>query len=311
MKTFIEPSLKSPPAADAEDKSDEGIKKGMRDHISPSCFLNIFADYFDVKRKTSDASSLLSPDPTTSTSSSPRTPSSMPVPAAPRRAGPPRRKAKSPAPPPEEEPKIVPSIEPTEKESPAQVSPSADYEGLETPSKVLDRSNTAVAMVDDVPPEPVASEEPTIVVSVEETPIPAITPEVIDGVPAATPLTGELESTPHDKAEEDEASRRKHIAELVAKSGGVNPLSLPHQRNSSVPAVHPNEPSPPASAPDSPTSQKRTSIRKASADSVSHSAFSPPVRRSSQMSIGAPTKKTSMDSVMSRDIISHDGWFCR
>ncbi|KAF8832646.1 hypothetical protein HHX47_DHR1001329 [Lentinula edodes] len=292
-----EPSLKSPSAPKVEENSDEGTKK----------------DYFDVERKASDVS-LLSPDPTPSVSTSPRTPSSMPVPAAPRRAVPPRRKAKSPAPPPraeEQELSVDPSIEHTKNELDVQILPSADTEELDTAKKILDYT---APLVDDVPPEPLVSEEPAMVVPVEETPIPTAKTEVgesdvVQAIQSASEsLVEEPEPTHAEIEEEDEASRRKRVAERLAKSGGVNPFALPPQRRPSLPVTH-EESSPPTSTPVSPVSQKRTSIRKVSADSVHNPVPAPPARRSSQISlssVGPPNKKPSIDSVMSRDIISHD-----
>ncbi|KAJ3835415.1 hypothetical protein F5878DRAFT_628000 [Lentinula raphanica] len=298
-----EPSLKSPPALEKEDIADEATKQ----------------DYFDAKRKTSDASSLLSPDPAASVSTSPRTPSSMPVPAAPRRAAPPRRKAaKSPAPPPppteEQEPAVIaPS---TEQEPEVPVPSSVDDEKVGVPDKVIDQTISTKPLVDDVPPESEITEEPATIVPVEETPIPTNkteyqVPETIEAIPSVSAsVTEEGEApVPVETEEEDEASRRKRVAERLAKSGGVNPFALPPQRRPSSSAVSlDEEPVPSASAPLSPASQKRTSIRKSSSDSVS-SPISAPARRGSQMSvssIGPPTKKPSMDSVMSHDIIPHD-----
>ncbi|KAJ4000282.1 hypothetical protein F5050DRAFT_596855 [Lentinula boryana] len=298
--TSKEPSLKSPPAPDTEDKSDEGTKK----------------EYFDVERKASDASSLLSPDPTASASNSPRTPSSMPVPAAPRRAAPPRRKAgKSPAPqlptePEQETSNIDPSIDSTGKETEVH-SPSV------TDPKALGTVVSIGPLVDDAPLESQEAEEPSMIVAVEETPIPTTKteleePEVIETVSAASgSLTEEPEpiTTTHVETEEDEASRRQRVAERLAKSGGVNPFALPPQRKPSSPIVSSEDSLPLTSAPVSPASQKRTSIRKASTDSVSNSFSAPPARRGSQMSVSSvspPTKKPNTDSVSSHDIIPHD-----
>ncbi|KAF9073884.1 hypothetical protein BDP27DRAFT_1416952 [Rhodocollybia butyracea] len=283
------PIVQSPPADSV--KSDEETKQ----------------DYFEApERKSSNASSLLSPEST-----------SMPVPSVPRRAGPPRRKAKSPAPPPpDEDQDSVAPVEPTSGDREpeiGQVSIGADpvLETAETPAQVIEQPIMTDLLIDSAPEPSVTSPEPAVSVLVQETPIPTIKaefpePELTEVAPVVTqPVTEEAEDV-QDEPEGDEAARRKRVAERLAKSGGVNPFAM--QRKQSITAESVEETSVP-SAPDSPVSQKRASIRRASTDSVPSSP-PPPPRRSSQMSITSPpvlpTKKPSVDSIMSRDIISHD-----
>ncbi|KIK71373.1 hypothetical protein GYMLUDRAFT_52464 [Collybiopsis luxurians FD-317 M1] len=310
-----ESSLKSPVALEMEPgslKSDEEVKK----------------DYFQPERKSSNASSLLSPESSSSATTSPRVPSSMPVPAGPRRAGPPRRKAKSPAPPPVEERETgvdsstaqPPFIGDKEPEI-GQVSFSADPEPQSVEAhSVLDQPITTGPLVDDVLPEPSITEEPAAVIPAEETTIPISTTSVQD----SQSLEASLEVSQHpvknteavfDDTEEDEDARRKRVAERLAKSGGVNPFAMPPpRRKPTLPVEAQEEISPLTSPSRSPVSERRTSVRKVSSDSIPSSPPPPPARRSSQMSITTPAKKPSIDSVASKDINSQDAlnnWLCQ
>ncbi|KAF5384732.1 hypothetical protein D9757_006238 [Collybiopsis confluens] len=279
-------------------------------------------EYSGPQRKFSDTS-MLSPESTPSASTSPRIPSSMPVPAGPRRAAPPRRKVKSPSLTPAEEQEPVPDVlapelPSTEDREPeiGQVSISADPAPQSTDESLV--LNNLSPLVNDVRPESAVFEEPAVVMPMEETHIPRSTTYnqgtgSIEGFIATSPaVVEEPEAIQEEEAEEDEAARRKRVAERLAKSGGVNPFTMPPPQRKPTSSADSQQEVSSTSVSQSPSSERRTSIRKASSDSVSRSLPPPPARRSSQTSFtssNVPAKRPSMDSVASRDFSSHDDDF--
>ncbi|KAF5340129.1 hypothetical protein D9758_013144 [Tetrapyrgos nigripes] len=357
----------------------------------------------DEERKASaatDSSSLLSPDSNASSPPARTTPTSMPLPAAPRRAGPPRRKVKSPVPEPEPEAVSEPVAEPASEslaigteEGDITAAPDKEPEESTTTKEERERAHAEPstqtrdsvdsgsaaaggppgggveeeetghappihAHMESAPESPekvlsdekLVAEEPKPVAEERDTSVDIVEQhkdageleqqleseetreEEIKGSAAEPVAAGEREveekheyeqskeqEQVHEEEEEDEETRRKRIAERVAKMGGFNPFSLPPK-----PQRRPSEdPSSPVSV--SSTSQKRTSgisltkeeregsigsveqqnIRKSSMDSSSGSFPPPPVRRSSQMSaksvsVASPTsppaRKPSVDS---------------
>jgi len=127
--------------------------------------------------------------------------------------------------------------------------------------------------------------EPTVVEAEEEHPVEA-------------EEHGHLEGA-EEETEEEEAARRKRIAERLAKAGGVNPLSGPIPTMESPPASPPSAHSIPASA------ERRQSLRKDSHGSVASakSTSSPPVPTSPKPEV--PRRQGSMHSVHSQASVDH------
>ncbi|THU90982.1 hypothetical protein K435DRAFT_759714 [Dendrothele bispora CBS 962.96] len=285
--------------------------------------------------KCSDSSSLLSPDSNTSSPQPPsRTPNSMPLPAAPRRAGPPRRKVKSPAPestpepsttaeeaaaqeePPKEEEKGVTITESESQSDPSSLAtPGGDVQeeiGHVTPTHVEPEPDTEAPgkVLDDE--KPIVAEEPPTMKEAEGVPVrddedivePSSEPKGSTGSEAVADTEETAKETASEVAEEeedDEEMRRKRIAERVAKMGGFNPFSLPPQRRPSSDEVPTSPKSEIEPSPKSPSTQ---SMRKSSTGSGNFPP--PPVRRSSQMSAKSPAsslgRKASVDSATSMNV---------
>ncbi|KAG6835916.1 hypothetical protein H0H93_013376 [Arthromyces matolae] len=150
-------------------------------------------------RPGSVASATLSPDPETQSPPINTSPTSMPVPAAPRRAVPPRRK--------------------TPKTPDVSSTPVISEEIVKSPELTTPANEPSV--LDNVP-------------SISEK-APAAEDE-LDVVDQAAEAVGEKEEhgdQPPEEEEDEEIARRKRIAEKLSKMGGVNPFALPPQRKAS------------------------------------------------------------------------------
>lgn len=304
-------------------------------------------DQSDERRSTE---SLAPPDADASSPPAARTPASMPVPAGPRRAAPPRRKpAKSPTPSPAEDKQ-------KNRESLASLDitshPISDSEGapkeppldvvtepvLESPTETATSRTTNEGSISphvveaDVADIRVSPESPSFQGRIDLPEAPTKTSE--SGLqlgldknsdapveehlsPASEPPATSVEE------EEDEETRRNRVAERIAKMGGISPFAPPPLQRKSSTSSNVSD----IVAPQSPTSQKRTSvgsisqspkrhlsIRKPSIDEIpveeqSSSIPSPPRRRSSQFSekspaiISPPPRTRSIDSVTSGEQI--------
>ena len=149
-------------------------------------------------------------------------PSSMPIPSVPRRAGPPRRKsAKSPAPSTETDQQTVPS--------------AIDVSAAETSSEIMSpetKEDQPIAEPSDDTFESEKREESGDSTTAHES------PEAGHELSGSANIAHEHEEEASVEEEEDEASRRKRIAERIAKSGGLNPFAGP------LPPVHPTSTAP-------------------------------------------------------------------
>ncbi|RXW25393.1 hypothetical protein EST38_g482 [Candolleomyces aberdarensis] len=195
-------------------------------------------------------------------------PSSMPVPAVPRRAAPPRRKPQKPtAPPPpvpeaegEKEPSAtsheslpshdIAATELAEKIEQVQVtevttpgSPPAISGKDETTAEAPSAVSEAPA-IREVPKEPLSESDVKDPIALGKAE-PAVEQQHDEDEPEAP---GEAE--PEPEPELDEEARRRQVAERIAKMGGINPFAaqLPPRRQSSrieEPAEQSEEPAPP------------------------------------------------------------------
>lgn len=189
-------------------------------------------------------------------------PSSMPVPAVPRRAGPPRRKpAKTPGPPvPDideatEGGVLPPSLEESEKKSEEVdeiVKPSTDEVVAPAPVEEVkedneDQAHIAPHVLADEGEETQVHAEPTQHVAeeylvAENSQHTTIEPEVhtvaheepeahlVAEEPEVQAVEETIAQVDKETQEEDGESRQKRIAEKLARMGGVNPFALPVQR---------------------------------------------------------------------------------
>ncbi|KAJ2934491.1 hypothetical protein H1R20_g2605, partial [Candolleomyces eurysporus] len=190
-------------------------------------------------------------------------PSSMPVPAVPRRAAPPRRKPQKPtAPPPP-----VPETEGEKEPSPTSHDslPSHDIAATElaeqveqvqltpgSPPAISGKAETTAEVpsaVSEAPAIPEVPKEPPSESEAKEAPAQEKAEPVVEGHDEhETEAPGEAD--PEPEPELDEETRRRQVAERIAKMGGINPFAaqLPPRRQSSrieEPAENSEEPAPP------------------------------------------------------------------
>ncbi|TCD68515.1 hypothetical protein EIP91_010571 [Steccherinum ochraceum] len=305
------PEVTSPPT----------VKEESADSVSIPAKSEGSQDYFGSTESSGNAS--LTPGSASSSVKSPP----MPVPAGPRRAGPPRKKAaaKSPSPHPVVDSEITQSpaatpllgddVQAQEAVEAVQESKDTEEEGSREPEIVGSQhaeelATSAEKVSDATEDEPSHEDEPDQPVE-EDTPVtheePAEKPEPEVPAPpevSSEPVTEEEQVTaepehveeptteePQAEEEEDEAARRKRIAERLAKSGGYNPFSgLPPVRQPSQRSVSSAEPDETeesaAAAPVSPPPARRQSTRQSSTDSA-RQHVPPPIRR--------PTQDSSID----------------
>lgn len=282
---------------------------------------SVSLDYFGSTESSGNAS--LTPGSAASSVKSPP----MPVPAGPRRAGPPRKKAaaKSPSPHPVVDSEITQSpaatpllgddVQAQEAVEAVQESKDIEEEGSREPeivgSQHAEELATSAEKVsettedelyhEDEPDQPV-EEDSTVThdepVEKPEPEVPALPEASSEPVTEEEQVTAEPEHVeepaseePQAEEEEDEAARRKRIAERLAKSGGYNPFSgLPPVRQPSQRSVSSAEPEETeesaAAAPVSPPPARRQSTRQSSTDSA-RQHVPPPIRR--------PTQDSSID----------------
>jgi hypothetical protein len=98
---------------------------------------------------------------------------------------------------------------------------------------------------------------------------------------------------PVDEIEDEEAARRRRVAEKLAKMGGINPLALPVQRKSSIET--------PTSAPVSPVLAKRASLSRQGTDTLSPVQRRQSMRKSSVDSTAVPEEGTTVQRKLSID----------
>ncbi|KAH9949793.1 hypothetical protein B0H21DRAFT_726006 [Amylocystis lapponica] len=254
-------------------------------------------DYFESK----DPSSLLTPDSSSATSV--RSPS-MPVPVVPRRAAPPRKRpAKSPSP-------AAPVGESLEESPSPLPTPALESAAVELPVEPAAQPSEVVVEHVEVVPQDANIVETGLAQSLtEESPATGIHPDVTESetlvvehpeaasviadteeqtkehivegtLDEETPVPVAAEQVEVADEEEDGIARRKRIAERLAKSGGINPLSG-HPLPSSPPPVN---------------VERRQSYRRDSRDSEVLSPSSPaevPMRRGSTESTRARLQPTS------------------
>ena len=239
-----------------------------------------------------------------------RSPNTMPLPSAPRRAAPPRKKAvKSPMPPavdmeapltevPDilsvaDTPVITKKAEADDVEQKIGevtsdfIEPSGHPEVAEDPSEVLEEGAVQVHDHEDekpvhvVPPSHApdvpddakgdGDEETSAEIPAEYEPSPARLDEGIK----------ESMEQPADETVDEEAARRKRVADKLAKMGGINPLAPPVQRKSSVDESQ-------TSSPVSPVLVKRASISRQSTDTLPALPRTQSLRKSSISLTTAP-----------------------
>jgi hypothetical protein len=269
------------------------------------------AHYSFPERQNSASSSILSAE---SASSSPaRTPSSMPVPAGPRRAAPPRKKAVK---------SSSPFLETDAQESPETVSAGTqDHDGEiqrmhEGNEESVTEPSVGAELPDDTQPK-VAEEAEHVteelqrvdILKFEESHAGANPGDTIKERPQEASLggTGASQTSPDlapvipeaaealtaEPEEEDEAVRRKRVAERLEKMGAFNPFSAP-RRQSSIMQEGPLGLGDPSSPSDSPDIPRRGSLRKESVDSVASKSHGPEM---------AKLRKSSLDFDVDRPII--------
>ena len=230
--------------------------------------------------------------PTPSHSRSP--PPSMPAPAVPRRTAPPRRKPpKSPVPPP-------PEVEPE-----ASLIEAAQAESAPLATQVTEEHLEVLADV-----EPLTKEERREVevqpVEEVETMHDLVGDDAHDDAAHEVAMVEEPEQQrPEEEEEEEEAeTRRKRIAERIAKMGAINPLAPPPISRGSV-SDEVEVGSPPASA----------SVRRSSVDSISSVKSGGLAKRLSIGSVASPPasatappiRRSSVDSISSLKSVSSPG----
>ncbi|KAF5319923.1 hypothetical protein D9611_011013 [Ephemerocybe angulata] len=185
-------------------------------------------------RRLSEAGSLASIDSTESQAS--RTPPvSMPVPAAPRRAAPPRKKpAKPTAPPPP-----VPEAEVEDADAAAPTT-AEELPSEPAPNDKADVAPPTEALVTPLPPTPAAEVVEATLEDEEESSGLSPDSDPVKDEPASleTPV-GPRAHSPEEVLQEgetknddpepeiDEDTRRRQVAERIAKMGGINPFAVP------------------------------------------------------------------------------------
>jgi len=298
-------------------KSSEGEAAGMIHFVIQFLPTDlVILEYFPA-RKNSESASLLSVDSADSVPA--RSPSSMPVPAVPRRAAPPRKKvSKSPAPPPIEQEEVaeqkeqevtLPTAEALELQQPAAVT------GEETLTEILAEPPVVEHVVKT--PEtafdhPVAPSQPPIVEHQEDpaSSEPSLPPQLPVHVQASSEVemevlkpTREVEADQAEEEEEEEEARRKRVAEKLAKMGGVNPFALATSRPQRQTSISSVEAAPVSASPPSVELGRRPSVdleRRTSVDSQRRTSVDLQRRTSTdsqrRISIGSQPRRASADS---------------
>lgn len=201
-----------------------------------------------MPRRLSEAGSKASADSAESQPHSSRNlPASMPVPAAPRRAAPPRKKPSKPTAPPPPVPEDGPDLEnaPPKTDAPAASEPKAISE------MQMEIAPPTEALVTPLPPTPTPAESASSASSesmkvqenrqsIEVIPsndakdstqvVAPPDPEVIPQAPSPPDSRMESPSPRESEAEAmeiDDETRRRQVAERIAKMGGINPLAAP------------------------------------------------------------------------------------
>ena len=270
-------------------KSSEGEAAGMINfviHYLPTDL--VILEYFPV-RKNSESASLLSVDSPDSVPA--RSPSSMPVPAVPRRAAPPRKKvSKSPSGPPpieqeevaeqKEQEVILPAAEALELQQPAAVTGEELLTGeIQAEPPVVEHVAKIVESPETTFDHPVAPSQPPIVEHQEDpaSSEPSLPPQLPVPVQASSEVemevlkpAREVEADQAEEEEEEEVARRKRVAEKLAKMGGVNPFALATSRPQRQTSISSVEAAPVSVSPPSVELGRRPSVdleRRTSVDS--------------------------------------------
>ena len=309
-------------------KSSEGEAAGMIHfiiHYLPTDL--VISEYFPV-RKNSESASLLSVDSADSVPA--RSPSSMPVPAVPRRAAPPRRKvSKSPGAPPiaqeeaeqKEQEVTLPAAEALELQQPAAVTGEEPLtEEIQTEPPVVEHVAKIVESPETTFDHPVAPSQHPIVEH-QEDPVssePSLPPQLPVPVQAASEVemeilkpAREVEADQAEEEEEEEVARRKRVAEKLAKMGGVNPFALATSRPQRQTSISSVEAAPVSASPPSVELGRRPSVdleRRTSVDSQRRTSVDLQRRTSTdsqrrtstdsqrRISIGSQPRRASVDS---------------
>jgi hypothetical protein len=287
----------------------------------------VILEYFPA-RKNSESASLLSVGSADSVPA--RSPSSMPVPAVPRRAAPPRRKVSTPGPPPIEQEVVaeekeqevtLPAAEALELQQPAAVAGEESLtEEIPAEPPVIEHAVKTVKSPETIFDHPVAPSQSPIVEHQEDSASsePSLPPQLPVHVQASSEVEMEVlkpaQGVEAEQAEEEEEARRKRVAEKLAKMGGVNPFALATsrpQRQTSISSVEaaPVSASPPSvelgrrpsvdlERRTSVDSQRRTSVdlqRRASTDSQRRTSIgSQPRRANVESPVEPPQRKDSI-----------------
>ena len=312
-------------------KSSEGEAAGMIHfviHYLPTDL--VILEYFPV-RKNSESASLLSVDSADPVPA--RSPSSMPVPAVPRRAAPPRKKvSKSPSGPPpiEQEEEVaeqkeqevtLPAAEALELQQPAAVTGEESLtEEIQAKPPVVEHVAKIVESPETTFDHPVAPSQPPIVEQQEDSASsePSLPPQLPVPVQASSEVemevlkpAREVEADQAEEEEEEEVARRKRVAEKLAKMGGVNPFALATSRPQRQTSVTSIEAAPVSASPPSVELGRRPSVdleRRTSVDSQRRTSVdlqrrtgTDSQRRTStdsqrRISIGSQPRRPSVDS---------------
>lgn len=302
-------------------KSSEGEAAGMIHFVIRYLPTDlVILEYFPA-RKNSESASLLSVD--SADSVPPRSPSSMPVPAVPRRAAPPRKKvSRSPAPPPIEQEEVAEqkeeedtllAAEALESQQPAAVTgEEALTEDIPAEIPVVEHVVKTVKSPETTFDHPVASSQPPIVEH-QEVPAsiePPLPPQLPVHVQASSEVemevlkpAREVEADQVEEEEEEEVARRKRVAEKLAKMGGVNPFTLATSRPQRQTSISSVEAAPVSASPPSVELRRRPSVdleRRTGVDSQRRTSVDLQRRTSDQSqrrtSIGSQSRPANVHS---------------
>ncbi|TFK34773.1 hypothetical protein BDQ12DRAFT_338071 [Crucibulum laeve] len=261
-KPSLDVKEESPKAVETPKEEEVKIVEEPTEHITEEVASPDAPTEPTTVRKNSESASLLSVDSENQVRSPPST---MPVPAVPRRTAPPRRKAKSPAPPTTAEEEVnEESVAATEVPPPTAESKETGIEDAEAPVKseelevVVPEAAPAVEAAPisleepkDEVEEEVASPEPTKhkseVQDKESTEVIAASTEPVKEAELVAAVEQTVAEVAEETEEEGDEVRRKRVAEKLAKMGGINPFAAPRppQRKPSTSS----EDSPPTSPP--------------------------------------------------------------
>lgn len=227
-------SVTSPKVQSPEPEARKSIDKSDIVASPPSASIEENVQRPESTRRLSEAGSLASIESTESHAS--RTPPvSMPVPAAPRRAAPPRKKPAKPTAPPPPVPEA--EVEDTDAATPTTAEELPSESAPEDKAKVAPPTE---ALVTPLPPTPAAEVVEATLEDEEESSglSPDSGPAKDEPASLETPVSPRAHS-PEEMLQEDETkdvdpepeidedTRRRQVAERIAKMGGINPFAVP------------------------------------------------------------------------------------